>query len=542
MVNIRVANSSLSVGKKLFISFGVLSVLMLLVAVVVQLAQLAMNDARAAAAAKRNLAVLQLEREIDHLVWVNQLANSLLVNQPFSGQLDPHQCAFGRWYDDFIESEAYTTGSNELRSAIDAIALPHKQLHASAQQISSTSGDQRFSIYQQDTLPSLTKVQQSLKKVYTIFQQERNAIIARAEVTDRNAMRLVWAAMVLTIIAAILSGLWLRRVVSLPMKALTQHAEQIAAGNLAQPALTVNSADEVGLASSAFNTMQQQLRNLIRNLLDKSDKVAESSARVSDITSRTDIDLQRQAAEIEQLATAMNEMAATIAEVARHAQNTSDATGQSEQYAQQGQLKVRSVINAINEIAKEVDNASGTIQTVQQESQNIGAILDTIQAIAEQTNLLALNAAIEAARAGEQGRGFAVVADEVRTLAARTQTSTTEIKNLIDRLQQSAANAVKTMDAGVDKAKRGVAMADEAGEALTDIMQSVSTISDMTLQIASATEEQSSVVKEMDQNLLRVNSLTIETKQRSQEADATSAELERMAEQLRDESRRFRIS
>lgn len=542
MINIPAANSSLSVGKKLFISFGALSLLMLIVAIVVQLAQLAMNDARAAAAAKRDLAVLQLEKEIDHLVWVNQLANSLLLNQPFAGQLDPHQCAFGRWYDDFILSDAYKTGSDKLRNAIDSIALPHQQLHQSAQQISSSQGAQRFSIFQQDTLAALGKVQQSLQAVHTIFQQERNAIIARAEVTDRNAMRLVWATMVLTVIAAILSGLWLRRVVSMPMKALKQRAEQIAAGNLTQQPLPVNSGDEVGLASASFNIMQNQLHNLIQNLLQQSDKVAENAAKVSDITSRTDTDLQRQAAEIEQLATAMNEMAATIAEVARHAQNTSDATGQSEQQAQQGQIKMRSVINAINEIAQEVDNASGTIQTVQQESQNIGTILDTIQAIAEQTNLLALNAAIEAARAGEQGRGFAVVADEVRNLAARTQTSTTEIKNLIDRLQQSAANAVKTMDAGVEKAKRGVVMADEAGEALADIMQSVSAISDMTTQIASATEEQSTVVREMDQNLLRVNSLTVETKLRSHEADATSAELELMAEQLRNESRRFRIS
>lgn len=542
MINIPAANSSLSVGKKLFISFGALSLLMLIVAIVVQLAQLAMNDARAAAAAKRDLAVLQLEKEIDHLVWVNQLANSLLLNQPFAGQLDPHQCAFGRWYDDFILSDAYKTGSDKLRNAIDSIALPHQQLHQSAQQISSSQDTQRFSIFQQDTLAALGKVQQSLQAVHTIFQQERNAIIARAEVTDRNAMRLVWATMVLTVIAAILSGLWLRRVVSMPMKALKQRAEQIAAGNLTQQPLPVNSGDEVGLASASFNIMQNQLHNLIQNLLQQSDKVAENAAKVSDITSRTDTDLQRQAAEIEQLATAMNEMAATIAEVARHAQNTSDATGQSEQQAQQGQIKMRSVINAINEIAQEVDNASGTIQTVQQESQNIGTILDTIQAIAEQTNLLALNAAIEAARAGEQGRGFAVVADEVRNLAARTQTSTTEIKNLIDRLQQSAANAVKTMDAGVEKAKRGVVMADEAGEALADIMQSVSAISDMTTQIASATEEQSTVVREMDQNLLRVNSLTVETKLRSHEADATSAELELMAEQLRNESRRFRIS
>lgn len=536
------SSAGLSVGKKLFISFGALSVLMLVVAIVVQLAQLAMNSARASAADKRNLAVLQLEKEIDHLVWANQLANSILLQQSFNGQLNPQQCAFGRWYEQFKASDVYKSGSPELRRALDAIDTPHQQLHQSAVNITAAAPAQRTAIYQSESLAALTQVQQALGQVQRIFQAERDAIIASAEITDKNAMRAVWAVLVLTLVAAVLFGIWLRRVISLPMKALTQRAEAIAAGNLAGEPLVIQSRDEVGLAAQAFNAMQQQLRELIRHLVEKSEQVAEHAARVSDITSRTDVDLQRQAAEIEQLATAMNEMAATIAEVAKHAQSTSEATHTSEQHAQQGQNIVRSVIGSINEIAAEVDNASGTISAVQQESQNIGAILDTIQAIAEQTNLLALNAAIEAARAGDQGRGFAVVADEVRTLAARTQTSTTEIKALIERLQHSAANAVNTMHAGVTKAQQGVAMADQAGTALTDIMQSVSAITNMTMQIASATEEQSTVVQEMDQNLLRVNSLTLDTRQRSHEADATSAELEKMAGQLRSESRRFKLS
>lgn len=534
--------ASLTVGKKLFISFGILCGLMIVVAVVVQLALLAMSDAKNTADDKQGLAVLQLEKEIDHLVWANGLANSILLSQQFTGELDPHKCAFGRWYDEFITSDVYRNGSFQLKQTIDAINQPHLKLHQSASQINQSAAEERLRIYQTDTLSALAQVQQALATVASVFNQEKMGIMAQVAITERNSMRAVWLAVIITIVIAIFFNIWLRKVLSLPMKALKQRTEQIAAGDLSGEPLHIYSGDEIGLASVAFNTMQSQLHDLIRNLIEKSDVVAEHSARVSSFTTSTDNDLQRQAAEIEQLATAMNEMAATISEVAKYAQSTSDATAASEKHAEQGQAIVRNVIMAINEIASEVDNASNTIQTVQQESQNIGTILDTIQSIAEQTNLLALNAAIEAARAGEQGRGFAVVADEVRTLAARTQTSTTEIKTLIDRLQHSAANAVNTMDAGVNKAQQGVAMADKAGTALTEIMDSVTSISDMTLQIASATEEQSTVVQEMDKNLLRVNSLTLETKQRSKEADATSAELEEMAEALRSQSRRFNIN
>ncbi|MDP4530415.1 methyl-accepting chemotaxis protein [Alkalimonas delamerensis] len=535
------ATKAFSVGKKLTLSFGLLAVLMVVVAVVVQLAQNTMNAARSAAAEKRELSILQMQREIDHLNWANELASSMLLQQPFRGQLEPTQCNFGRWYDAFRASEAYTTASPELKRALDAMDRPHRELHASAKAIVAASPQEQIRIYQQQTLQHLSDMRGYLNEVAQLFQAERDAIIAKAERSDRRSMGLVWTAMALTIVIAIALIFLLRRLISEPMKTLKNRAQQIAGGDLTGAPLQVASTDEVGMAALAFNEMQQQLHDLMAGLIGNANKVAEHAAHVAVITSETDQDLQRQAAEIDQLATAMNEMAATIAEVAKHAQNTSTATHDSEQHAEQGQTIVRRVIDAISDIAAEVEQASGTITTVQQESTNIGGILDTIQAIAEQTNLLALNAAIEAARAGEQGRGFAVVADEVRTLAARTQQSTTEIKTLIDRLQQSSGAAVATMQTGVEKAKGGVALADQAGSALTDIMSSVSSITDMTLQIASATEQQSTVVQEMDQNLLKVNSLTVETKARSQQADATSTELERMAQDLLAYGKRFKI-
>lgn len=529
-----------SVGRKLTVSFSILALLMLLVAVIVELAQSSMDKARAEANTRRTTAIMQLEREIDHLNWVNQLANSLLFSSPFNGQLDHQQCAFGKWYYDFMQSDVYRSASPALQQAMSAIEKPHRELHATAGEIQRLDHQTALTVYQQKTLPALAEIRQQISTARSALEDERRVVLAAAEKTNRIANFVVWAALVISILAAAISAWLLRKLIADPMKLLRTRTEQIAAGDLSGLPLDIDSKDEIGLAAAAFNQMQQQLKQLIGSLSHNADKVAEHAARVAHNTAQTDADLQKQTAEVEQLATAMNEMAATIVEVAKHAQNTSDATASSERHAEQGQTIVRRVIDAIGDIAHEVSQASATIQTVKQESLNIGTILDTIQAIAEQTNLLALNAAIEAARAGEQGRGFAVVADEVRTLAARTQKSTTEIKALIDRLQTSASTAVNTMDAGVQKANHGVSLADNAGQALTEIMQSVSAITDMTLQIASATEEQSTVVQEMDRNLLQVNSLTAETRNRASEADLTSRELEQMAQELQHYSRKFR--
>lgn len=530
----------LSVRAKLLVSFGLLAFLLLIVACAIVYAVNNMDAANEQAQARSERILNQYQREIDHLVWANELANSLVFATPFHGQLDPSQCAFGKWYDEFRKGDIYRQASPALRQALDNLNQPHQTLHASARSITKTSErSTAFGQYQNTTLPALSSMRSELDQVRRLLNEEQQRYVAEAKAEADKALTTVWSLSFVAIFLAIVLATVLSRLISRPMRALKNKAERIARGDLTAAPMRIEAEDEIGLAAEAFNQMQNQVSGLISGLVKSADDLAIQAGLVSQSTAKTNIDLQKQAGEIEQLATAMNEMSATIAEVAQHAQLTSQATGDSQRSAQTGQSTVRNVIDSIRTLAHRVEDASEIISSVRQESVNIGAILDTIQAIAEQTNLLALNAAIEAARAGEQGRGFAVVADEVRNLAARTQQSTAEIKTLIDRLQTSSSSAVESMEAGVSQAEHSVEEADKAGAALQLITDSVTTITDMTHQIASATEEQSLVVKEMDRNLIQVNQLTEQTKAHSLMADEAADKLDATARKLKDYTSRF---
>ena len=246
-------------------------------------------------------------------------------------------------------------------------------------------------------------------------------------------------------------------------------------------------------------------------------------------------------AAVDQVSAAATEMSAAVHEVARNAQNAADAARNAEQQSRQGAQVVSATINAIRQLAQEVENASDTIQTLEQETANIGAVLAVIKGIAEQTNLLALNAAIEAARAGEQGRGFAVVADEVRALAARTQDSTKDIQEMIERLQSGVQNAVKAMHAGGSQARDSVERAAGVDQALSDTGDSVQRINDMAAQIATACEEQGSVTEEIARNISDIRGLSNDAAQNSEQSTRASQHLSELASSLSLLVGRFRV-
>src|SRR5690606_26206067 len=234
---------------------------------------------------------------------------------------------------------------------------------------------------------------------------------------------------------------------------------------------------------------------LIREVGRVTGEVAESARSLAGMAAANDRLISSEHAAVDQVSTAATEMSAAVHEVARNAQNAAEAARGAEQQSREGAAVVSATIRASRRRAQEVEGASATIETLEQETANIGAVLEVIKGIAEQTNLLALNAAIEAARAGEQGRGFAVVADEVRALAARTQDSTKDIQQMIERLQQGVQNAVRAMQSGSDKARDSVEHAAGVDEALSAAGDSVGRINDMAAQIATACEEQSAVTE-----------------------------------------------
>jgi methyl-accepting chemotaxis protein len=305
---------------------------------------------------------------------------------------------------------------------------------------------------------------------------------------------------------------------------------------------TIQSHDEMARIAATLNHMVEGFGKVVAKVLRSTDQVASAAEELSAVTEQTAHGVTEQRAETDQVATAMNEMSATVREVAGNAASAAETTRKASEEAKAGQGVVAQTVEAINSLAAEVERAVATIHGLEQNSREIGTILDVIKGIAEQTNLLALNAAIEAARAGEQGRGFAVVADEVRTLAGRTQRSTEEIHAMIERLQAGAHGAVKVMEEGRRKTGATVEMATRTGTSLQNIVAAVALINDMNTQIASAAEQQSAVAEEMDRNITNIARVSDQTAAGSEQTAQSSHELARLAQELQHLVAHFRVA
>ena len=336
---------------------------------------------------------------------------------------------------------------------------------------------------------------------------------------------------------------WLMaRSITLPLEATVQAMEDISRGEGDLTArLKEEGSDEITLLTRYFNGFVERIHHVIIKASQASEAVSTAAEELSSITAESGQTITRQAKETDQVATAIHEMSTTVHEVAQNAGEAATAANRADEEALKGKSQVENAINAIHNLNGQVKNSADVVKTLRSDSENIGTVLDVIRNVADQTNLLALNAAIEAARAGEHGRGFAVVADEVRTLAQRTQESTDEIQGMIEQLQSAAMKAVTVIDESLEFTKATEATATEAAGSLDTILSAVASIRDMNDMIASAAEEQSLVAEEINRNVVNIVDLSQTTSESTLQINHASDELAQQADTLHTLVCQFKI-
>ncbi|MBI6897769.1 methyl-accepting chemotaxis protein [Pseudomonas putida] len=356
----------------------------------------------------------------------------------------------------------------------------------------------------------------------------------------QQAKTLLAGATALALVLGVLAAFAITRQIIVPLRQTLAAAERVAGGDLRQD-LKADRRDELGQLQASMQRMTQGLRELIGGIGDGVTQIASAAEELSAVTEQTSAGVNNQKVETDQVATAMNEMAATVQEVARNAEQASEAALMADQQAREGDKVVGEAISQIERLAGEVVNSSEAMSQLKAESDKIGSVLDVIKSVAQQTNLLALNAAIEAARAGEAGRGFAVVADEVRSLAQRTQQSTEEIEELIASLQNGTERVASVMDSSRALTDSSVELTRRAGDSLGTITRTVSSIQSMNQQIATAAEQQSAVAEEINRSVMNVRDISDQTSAASEETASSSVELARLGTHLQGLVGRFRL-
>ncbi|WP_405121159.1 methyl-accepting chemotaxis protein [Pseudomonas leptonychotis] len=362
-----------------------------------------------------------------------------------------------------------------------------------------------------------------------VTPQERVTGLARA---------LTWDILLFLIplLAVLLALAWLagRKLIA-QLEETTAQIDSLGRGSASRDVqLSVEREDEIGALRHAVNRYAGQLRTMLQRIADEADHLQAEAAQLGSLSSTLAGRAEQQRQENTQLAAAITEMSSSAQEVAQNTNDCATTAQNSLSVVQQGQQKVASNSAAIQTLSAEMAEAAAVIGRLEKDSQQVGAVLDVIKAISEQTNLLALNAAIEAARAGEQGRGFAVVADEVRTLAGRTQTSANEISTMISALQQASRQAVQAMQAGEARTEHAVVEAEGAATALSSTVQSFDDISQRAQQIAVAAQQQSHVTQEINELAVRIHSISEENARDAQALDEVSNAMQALSSRLID--------
>ena len=358
----------------------------------------------------------------------------------------------------------------------------------------------------------------------------------------RNATTVAITLGAISLVAGLIFATLIARMIVIPLKHAAEAMDEIAQGDGdLTKRLDDSGKNEISMLAAAFNQFAEKVRVLVGQVSSSTIQLASAAEQMSVITDETSQGVIQQQSETNQVVTAMHQMTATVQEVARNATDAAEAATNADSASAEGREVVIRTMNTIESLSSELNSAASVISQLEQDSENIGTVLDVIKSIAEQTNLLALNAAIEAARAGEQGRGFAVVADEVRTLASRTQQSTQEIQSMIEKLQDGTKSAVSVMNNSRNHADSSVSQAAQAGSSLESITGAVANIRDMNTQIATAAEEQSSVADEINRNIINISTIVDKTAEGATQTSIASEELAKLSNELQMMVGQFKV-
>jgi methyl-accepting chemotaxis protein len=522
-----------------------------------------------------SLNAMLADRWIDHLRWLEGLDLMLMTGKEFTGGLDPKGCAFGKWYFDFHSDNP------ELMARLKKIEEPHAKLHHYGADISEAykSGNKAkaLQIYHDDLLPTLaelnglfdnarayiedainekeesieiyhTETMAHLEEVKANLNTISEAYTKQAEEIKEEARSKATSSIILNLgvaVAAVIIGLVLGMVISRgitkPLGQALLVTEKIADYDLTSDPLGNKSTDEVGDISRALDTMNQKLTEMIAVLANNTEQLASAATEISSSAEELSAGITEQTNQTTQVSAAVEEMTATIVENSRNTAEAADKAREASDKSQEGGRLAENTSQGMQEIVESSDVTSHNVQNLAEKATAIGEIIKVIDDIADQTNLLALNAAIEAARAGEQGRGFAVVADEVRKLAERTTRATKEVAETIKEIQADVANANDQISDSKTTVDRGKELVMKTNASLTDIFTAIETVQDMMRQVATASEQQSSAAEQISQNVENVNRITKESATGAEQAATAAEQLNRQAVELRQLVSNFKI-